>query len=233
MMNAVKNKKKKKLLGPAEWRMVLVLTAISVICGGALALVNEGTKATIEANAKARMRSSILVALGVHTAAELFPKEGVSKLSADEVEQYFKKHIEEIKTDSFVYWKAYKDQIGGELQGYVVRIVGSGFQGVVAMQVAISPDLKTILGAHVIEYEIGETPGLGFRMTEDQFWGQFKDMTIDPKIEFVKFRAANQPKEPHQFDAITGATVTSVTIRDLLNQAIFKLKQAIAAEAKE
>lgn len=212
--------------------MVLVLTAISVICGGALASVNEVTKAIIEANAKARMRSSILVALGVHTAAELFPKEGVPKLSADDIDKYFKEHIEEIKTDSLRYWKAYSDKLDGELKAYVLRITGSGFQGVVAMQVALSPDLKTILGAHVVEFEIGETPGLGFRMTEDQFWGQFKEMKTEPQIEYIKFRSAGQPKAPYQFDAITGATVTSGTIRDLLNQAIAKLKRAMATEKK-
>ncbi len=220
-------KKKRKLIGPTEWRMVLVLTTIAMICGGALALVNEVTKATIEANNKARMRSSILVALGVHTAEELFPKEGLSKLSAAEVDQYFKERIEEIKTDGFRYWKAYHDKIGGALQAYVLRIAGSGFQGLVAMQVALSPDLKSVLGAHVVEFEVGETPGLGFRMTEEPFWSQFKGMKTEPKIAYIKFRSAGQAKEPYQFDAITGATVTSGTIRDLLNQAIAKLKQAL------
>lgn len=226
------NRKKKQLLGPQEWRMIAVLTTIAVVAGGCLALVNEVTKATIEANAKARLRSSILVALGVHTAEELFPKEGLPKLSADDVDKYFREHIEEAKTDSFRYWKAYKDKVGGELKAYVIRIAGSGFQGLVAMQIALSPDLKTIVGSHVVEFEIGETPGLGFRMTEDWFWQQFAQMQTEPKIEYVKFRAPDQPKKPYQFDAITGATFTSTTVRDLLNQAIAKLKQAIETEAK-
>lgn len=226
-------KKKKQLIGPTEWRMILVLTAISVIAGGCLALVNEVTKATIEANAKARMRSSILIALGVHTAEELFPKEGLSRLSADDIDKYFKEHIEEVKTDSFRYWQAYADQIGGQLKAYVVRITGSGFQGLVAMQVALKPDLSEVIGAHVIEFEIGETPGLGFRMTESWFWEQFKSLKVEPRIEFIKFRAPDQPKTPNQFDAITGATFTSVTTRDLLNQAIANLKRALKSEKKQ
>jgi Na+-translocating ferredoxin:NAD+ oxidoreductase RnfG subunit len=95
--------------------MILVLTVIAAIAGGLLAVVNEVTKATIEANAKARLRSSILVALGEYTAEELFPQEGLPKLSPAQVDQYFKEHIEEIKADSFTYWKVYKDKIGGEL----------------------------------------------------------------------------------------------------------------------
>jgi Na+-translocating ferredoxin:NAD+ oxidoreductase RnfG subunit len=122
--------KKKKLIGPHEWRMILVLTAIAAIAGGLLAVVNEVTKATIEANAKARLRSSILVALGEYTAEELFPQEGLPKLSPAQVDQYFKEHIEEIKADSFTYWKVYKDKIGGELSAYVIRIQGSGFSWV-------------------------------------------------------------------------------------------------------
>ncbi len=224
--------KKKKLIGPHEWRMIFVLTAIAVVAGGLLALVNEVTKATIEANAKARLRSSILVALGLYTAEELFPAEGLPKLSPAQVDQYFKEHLEEIKTDSFTYWKFYKDKIGGELSAYVIRITGSGFQGLVAMQVALTPDLSEIIGAHVILFEIGETPGLGFRMTEEKFWGQFKGMKTNPHIEFVKFRDPTTPKAPNQFDAITGATYTSTTVRDLLNQTIAKLRKIVQGEKK-
>jgi len=225
-------KKKKKLIGPHEWRMVIVLTAIAAIAGGLLALVNEVTKATIEANAKSRLRSSILIAAGLYTAEELFPAEGLPKLSAAQVDQYFKEHIQEIKADSFTYWKVYKDKIGGELMAYVIRIAGSGFQGLVAMQVALKPDLSEILGAHVVPFEIGETPGLGFRMTEEQFWSQFKGMKTEPRIEFIKFRDPNSPKASNQFDAITGATYTSTTVRDLLNQTIAKLRKIIQKEQK-
>jgi RnfABCDGE-type electron transport complex G subunit len=225
-------KKKKKLIGPHEWRMIIVLTVIAAVAGGLLALVNEVTKATIEANAKARLRSSILVAVGLYTAEELFPAEGLPKLSPAQVDQYFKEHIEEVKTDSFTYWKVYKDKIGGELAAYVIRIVGSGFQGVVAMQVALAPDLSEIMGAHVVPFEIGETPGLGFRMTEEKFWGQFKGMKTEPPIEFIKFRDPNAPKAPNQFDAITGATYTSTTVRDLLNQTIADLRKALQKAQK-
>lgn len=226
-------KKKKPLIGTHEWRMIFVLTAIAVVAGGLLALVNEVTKATIEANAKARMRSSILVAFGAYTAEELFPKEGLPKLTPAQVDQYFKEHIEEVKTDSFTYWKVYKDRIGGELSAYVIRILGSGFQGVVAMQVALTPDLSEIIGAHVVPFEIGETPGLGFRMTEERFWSQFKGMKTEPPIEFVKFRDPNSPKAPNQFDAITGATYTSTTVRDLLNQTVATLRKTLQKEQKE
>ncbi len=227
-----KTPKKKKLVGPYEWRMTAVLTIIAVVAGGLLALVNEVTKATIEANAKARVRSSILVAAGLYTAEELFPAEGLPKLSPAQVDQYFKEHIEEVKADSFTYWKIYKDRVGGELMAYVVRIVGSGFQGVVAMQVALTPDLSEIIGAHVVPFEIGETPGLGFRMTEERFWSQFKGVKTDPPIEFVKFRDPTSPKAPNQFDAITGATYTSTTVRDLLNQAIANLRKALQKKQK-
>lgn len=229
---AQKTQKKKKLIGPHEWRMILVLTIISAVAGGLLALANEVTKATIEANAKARLRSSILVALGKYTAEELFPAEGLPKLSPAQVDQYFKEHIEEVKTDSFIYWKIYKDTIGGELEAYVIRIQGSGFQGLVAMQVALTPDLSEIIGAHVVPFEIGETPGLGFRMTEERFWSQFKGMNTEPRIEFVKFRDPNSPKAPNQFDAITGATYTSTTVRDLLNKTIASLRKIIQKEQK-
>jgi Na+-transporting NADH:ubiquinone oxidoreductase subunit NqrC len=100
------------------------------------------------------------------------------------------------------------------------------------MQVAPKPDLSEIIGAHVVTFEIGETPGLGFRMTEEKFWSQFKGMKTEPRIEFVKFRDPNTPKAPNQFDAITGATYTSTTVRDLLNQTIAKLRKIVQGEKK-
>jgi electron transport complex protein RnfG len=225
-------KKKKKLIGAHEWRMIFVLTAISVVSGGFLAFMNEATKATIEANAKARLRSSILVALGAYTADDLFPKEGLPKLGPDQVDQYFKEHIEEMKTDSFTYWKFYQEKIGGEISAYVIRITGSGFQGLVAMQVALKPDLSEIIGAHVIEFEIGETPGLGFRMTEERFWSQFKGVKTEPRIEFIKYRDPSSPKASNQFDAITGATYTSTTVLDLLSEAIENVRNALNDQKK-
>jgi Na+-transporting NADH:ubiquinone oxidoreductase subunit NqrC len=48
----------------------------------------------------------------------------------------------------------------------------------------------------------------------------------------VKFRDPNTPKAPNQFDAITGATYTSTTVRDLLNQTIAKLRKIVQGEKK-
>lgn len=225
-------KKKKSLIGPYEWRMAIVLTAITLVCTAALAFINEVTKATIEANAKARLNSSILIALGLETAERLFPEDGSKpKLSSLEIEKFFKEHLEEIKTaDGFRYWKFYKDKKGSELTAYLVRIKGGGFQGDVAMQIALKPDLKEIIGAHVVKFEIGETPGLGFRMTEEQFWGQFKGMKTEPRIEFIKYQ---KPTVPNQFEAITGATYTSTAVRDLLNRAIARLRKEVSLSGSE
>lgn len=207
--------------------MVIVLTAVTLVCTAALAGINEVTKATIEANAKANLHSSILIALGWETATDLFPEDGSKpKLSPHDIEeQYFATRIQEVKRrDGLRYWRAYKDKIGGELEAYVIRITGGGFQGLVAMQAAIKPDFQEISGAHVIKFEIGETPGLGYRMTEEKFWGQFAAVQTEPQIEFIKY--VEKAEHPNQFVAITGATYTSTTVRDLLNKAIAQLKQA-------
>ena len=199
-------------------KMILVLTAIAVAFTVVLVIIDQMTEATIAANEKADLHRSILIAAGliVHDQQNV------------DIEKGFAEHIEEkVSKSGFRYWKIYKDKVGGEILGYAVRIKGGGFQGRVAMQVALTPDLSEILGAHVIYTEIGETPGLGYRMTETWFQEQFKGLKTEPKIEFIKYV---KPEKPNQFEAITGATFTSTTVRNLLNNAIAKLRQAVKEE---
>ncbi len=199
-------------------KMILVLTAVAVAFTVVLVIIDQMTEETIAANEKASLHRSLMIAAGLL---------GRDEEPAD-VGKAFAEHIEEkVSKSGFRYWKVYKDRIGGELLGYAVRIKGGGFQGTVAMQVALTPDLEEIIGAHVIYTEIGETPGLGYRMTESWFQEQFKGLKTEPKIEYIKYV---KPEKPNQFEAITGATFTSTTVRNLLNNAIAKLRQAVKEE---
>lgn len=200
--------------GPAG-KGILVLTAISVAFAFVLAIIDTLTKEIIAANERASLHRSILIAAGLIGREE----------QAVDIEKVFAQHVKvKLAKDGFRYWRVYKDRIGGELLGYAIRIKGGGFQGTVAMQVVLTPDLKEIIGAHVIYTEIGETPGLGYRMTESWFQEQFKGLKTEPRIEFIKYI---KPEKPNQFQAITGATFTSATVRNLLNDAIAKLRKAL------
>ncbi|MCF6154807.1 MAG: FMN-binding protein [Candidatus Brocadia sp.] len=107
----------------------------------------------------------------------------------------------------------------GKLQGigFVESKMGYGYNKSSSMSlfICVEPDLETLKGIEVLDHS--ETPGLGGRITEDQFKRQFIGKKLRPKILVVKERKAGGINE---VDAITGATNTSKGIESFLNDAM-------------
>ncbi|MFN3532061.1 MAG: FMN-binding protein [Candidatus Brocadia sp.] len=107
----------------------------------------------------------------------------------------------------------------GKLQGigFVESKMGYGYNksSIMSLFICVEPDLETLKGIEVLDHS--ETPGLGGRITEDQFKKQFVGKKLRPKILVVKGRKAEGANE---VDAITGATNTSRGIEAFLNDAM-------------
>ncbi|MBI5810192.1 MAG: FMN-binding protein, partial [Deltaproteobacteria bacterium] len=58
---------------------------------------------------------------------------------------------------------------------------------------------------------------------EPKFEGQFKDIEITPKVEYIKNR---KPEKPNQIQAITGATISSDAVVKNINKAVKKVLDA-------
>lgn len=109
-----------------------------------------------------------------------------------------------------------------ELVGAVVTAQGMGYQDNIRVLYAYSFELDAIVGFKVLESK--ETPGLGDRVeTEAHFIANFEklDATVTPDgksllhpIVTVKQGAKT---EAWQVDGITGATITSEAIGEILN----------------
>lgn len=103
--------------------------------------------------------------------------------------------------------------------GYSLAYVGSGFQGKIRIMVGLNEELNRVIGLQVLEQI--ETPGLGTKIVEKPFTDQFIDLSLDPKAAWVK---GVEPSNPNEIQAITGATISSVAIIDILNEGIEKLR---------
>ncbi|GAN33902.1 MAG: FMN-binding protein [Candidatus Brocadia sp. AMX2] len=107
----------------------------------------------------------------------------------------------------------------GNLQGvgFVESRMGYGYNksSIMSLFICVEPDLETLKGIEVLDHS--ETPGLGGRLTEDQFKKQFIGKKLRPRILVVKGRKAAGANE---VDAITGATNTSKGIESFLNDAM-------------
>ena len=110
----------------------------------------------------------------------------------------------------------------GDLAGAVLTGQGMGYQDNIRVLFAYSFDAKAITGFKVLDSK--ETPGLGDRVeVEPQFVGSFE--ALDARLNDAGDALANpivtvkqgEKTEPWQIDGITGATITSEAIGNIVN----------------
>ncbi|MFH1767546.1 MAG: FMN-binding protein [Candidatus Omnitrophota bacterium] len=109
----------------------------------------------------------------------------------------------------------------GILLGYGFLAGGQGYGGTIKIMAVMTPDLNNLLGMEVIESV--ETPGLGAKIREISFKEQFKSLSLSPKIEYTKDKISSS----NQIRAITGATVSSKAVVNILNSEIEQLRKII------
>lgn len=105
---------------------------------------------------------------------------------------------------------------------YIIPLRGKGLWGPVWGNIALEEDFKTVYG--VTFGHKGETPGLGAEIAntdfQEQFFGKtiFNDNFDFTSVKVVKGGAAILPpaEQIHGVDAISGGTITSNAVSDML-----------------
>jgi len=126
------------------------------------------------------------------------------------------KKIENIAFEIYQVFDANNQPIG-----YALPYEGNGFQGKIRLMVGVKNDLKELVGMQVLEQT--ETPGLGTKVTEDPFTNQFVKLNADPDVAWVK---GAPPTNPNEIQTITGATISSKAIVNIVNGGLQKLREA-------
>jgi len=128
---------------------------------------------------------------------------------------------ETVRPAIFPIFKLKKD--GKEF--FAVPVRGMGLWGPVWGNIAFESDFNTIAGA-IFDHK-GETPGLGAEINQGWFEGEFTGKTIfDEQHKFVsvavvKGGVANSNISPsHGVDAISGGTITSNGVSDMLQDCL-------------
>ncbi len=103
------------------------------------------------------------------------------------------------------------------------KFTGRGHQGPISGIISLEPNLETIKGLVIVEQQ--ETPGLGGRITEEEFLNQFKGVSFDPKLEILM--AGREPSADNEVEGITGATMTSSAMETILNQSVQEVIQIL------
>lgn len=110
---------------------------------------------------------------------------------------------------------------------YVVPVYGMGLWGPIWGYIAVDEDGKTVSGAYF--NHDSETAGLGAEIKDSKAWqDKFKGKTIydaagEPVLKVLKSGEIKDPQT--QVDAITGATLTSNGVSDMLMEGFGKYKK--------
>lgn len=101
---------------------------------------------------------------------------------------------------------------------YVLPVYGAGLWGPIWGYIAMNDDGNSIYGAN-FSHE-GETPGLGARIADKEFQDKFQDkhLFLDGEYKGVVVLKKGQKSTTgaEQIDALTGATITSRGVSDML-----------------
>lgn len=122
-------------------------------------------------------------------------------------------------TNDKKHYPLYLANIDGE-KIVVIPMVGKGLWGPIWGYVALKSDYNTIYGA-TFDHQ-GETPGLGAEITENFFEGEFAGKTIyndQGQLVSIDVQKGGAPEDaPHAVDAITGGTITSKGVQEMLER---------------
>lgn len=110
----------------------------------------------------------------------------------------------------------------GSHVGWVLPAAGQGFADRIELLIGLNPDATTVTGIYVLDQK--ETPGLGNFIQDAPFQNQFADKSADKPLVVVKTDPAPGSNE---IGALSGATISSESVANIVNNAIDKCKDPI------
>lgn len=197
----------KKMNTDSNVYTIVYAAVMVVIVAVLLAVVNQALASRQAANVKLDTQKQMLVALnqdlkGCDDPAALYESLVRDTLAMDK---------ENKKADVILF------EVNGEKK-FVYRLHGAGLWGGIGGYLALNDDKNTIFGIN-FNHE-SETPGLGALIVEKPFREQFfgkKIRNAEGEIVSVAvLKKGNFAEGQEQVDAVSGATITSTGVNDML-----------------
>ncbi|MGB0427748.1 MAG: NADH:ubiquinone reductase (Na(+)-transporting) subunit C [Flavobacteriales bacterium] len=209
-----------------------------VVVGTILATISMGLSDLQKKNQNDKKRINILSAIGVEAnrdnAAALFETyvktseliSGKDKATANAFDVDIKKEFRDqsiaLEDRNYPLYTCEKD---GKTY-YVIPMVGKGLWGPVWGFVSLEDDKTTIYGA-IFDHK-AETPGLGAEIKTPPFQDQYKGEKISSKIIVTK--KGDGAGINSKVDAITGGTITSVGVEEMVYRTLEVYKTYFATQ---
>ncbi len=182
----------------------LILTAFTLVLGFILGAVYGITKDPIEAASLAASQAAYQQVFADADSFEAY--DGFDK------EQAASTLDEAGYSDEITDVQVAKDSNGNDI-GYVITVTAKdGSQANITFSVGIRND-GTVNGYSITD--IAETPGLGMKAQDEDFYKQFENKQVD---SFTVVKQA--PASDNEIESISGATITSKAIANGVNACI-------------
>jgi len=184
-------------------RMIIVLTIFAALSGGVLGWFNSYTEKRVEMNKLKDLQDSL---------------QAVTKM--DPKTETYENLVREKD------FELYKIISGTETKAYAIVGEGNGYQDKIRLIFGVKPDFSEIIALKILEEK--ETPGLGAKIESPDYLAQWKGKGADSSLELVK----EKPKTKYQVQAITGATISSTTVLNIVNKSIERARKILKEVGK-
>ncbi|MCB0558374.1 MAG: FMN-binding protein [Lewinellaceae bacterium] len=214
-------------------KMLQAMVGIGIICALMIVLTFQGTAPIIKVKKAEALEKAIFKVLpGIDKTQtfQLGPNDSFAALEGEGQE-------------GKVAYAGYSPN--GELVGVAVEASGQGYADIIRILYGYDPEKQQVVGFYVLESK--ETPGLGDKIEKDAaFLANFSGLEVSLADDQSTLK--NKPvtvkhgtkENPWEIDAITGATISSRAIGDIMGAStehwaplIHKNKEAFGLKANE
>ena len=204
----------------ARVHTILFAVGLGFICSVLLVAVNSISGPYREANEKSEEIRNILDSLAIQVSPDA---------DAQALLDIFDRNIRRVDSGDFIVYEYTPDADSkGRTGAVAIPFTGSGLWGPVEGVLALESDWQTVRGIRFYKHE--ETPGLGGEISSEWFQNQFvgKKIISDEKAPgFTIVKPGSTVDGANGVDGITGATMTSDRIADILNDLAVKIVEEI------
>jgi len=181
-------------------RTVGFMTALSLVSITSVSALHLATVQRVNRNADLYLQRAVMEVSGVALPAD-----------AAAVSQWFAASVEAEPAAAPTRFRI-RDAATRETVALAFKCRGRGLWGTITAVVGMAPDGRTFRELRILEQN--ETPGLGARIGEPWFMRQTAGKRGPLKLVPEGTRSA----QPNEIDAVTGATISSAAVRDMLNR---------------
>ncbi len=204
--------------------VIMVVAVASILTFVAVSL-QPAQKKNLDIEKKRNILAALNIVTNTDNAVELFDShviesfainikgERISDINAFDID--LKK---ELKKDSDKQvWPVYICETDDDGRKYLFALYGKGLWGPIWGYISLNEDLNSVYGVYFDHKS--ETPGLGAEISTTEFQDQFRDKEIfdtDDKFVSIDVVKSGVADNSHAVDAISGGTITSNGLRDMI-----------------